>query len=101
MPRFPSKSFRFHFSEEFCGLQNSSRNFAIKQAMKVEKKFCFALRLCIYRILVALQATINLNHLQRLNEAYPVHSFWSLVVRQGTTSPRRSWRLRSVGAEAL
>src|ERR1051325_567835 len=27
-----------------------------------KKKFCFALRLCIYRILVALQITINLNH---------------------------------------
>jgi hypothetical protein len=32
-------------------------------AVKLEKeKFCFALGLWIYRIIVALQATINLNH---------------------------------------
>jgi hypothetical protein len=45
--------------------------------------------------------TINLNHLQRLNEAYPEHSFHSLLVRHRTNPPWRTRRLRSVGAEAV
>jgi hypothetical protein len=65
------------------------------------EKFCFALGLCIYRILVALQATINLNPVQRLNEANRDHSFCSLVVRHGTNPPWRTRRLRNVSAEAV
>ena len=36
--------------------------------------------------------------MQRLNEAHPVHSFYSLVVRHETNPPWRSWRLHNVGA---
>jgi hypothetical protein len=101
MRQLRSKSFRFRFSEEFRGFQNSSGDFNKRVGGKIGKKFCFALRLCIYRIFVALQTTINLNPLQRLNEAYPDHSFLSLVVRRETNPPWRTWRLRSVGAEAV
>src|SRR5215831_18922354 len=101
MRQLRSKSFRFRFSEEFRGFQNSSRDFNKRVGSKIGKKFCFALRLCIYRILVALQTTINLNPLQRLNEANRDHSFYSLVVRHGTNPPRRTWRLGKVSAEAV
>jgi hypothetical protein len=44
---------------------------------------------------------LTLTTLQRLNEAYPEHSFHSLVVRLGTNAPWRPWRLHGVSAEAV
>jgi hypothetical protein len=44
---------------------------------------------------------LTLTTLQRLNEAYPEHSFHSLVVRHRTNLPWRTSRLRSAGAEAI
>jgi hypothetical protein len=54
LEQFRSKSFRFRFPEEFRSLQNSSRDFNERAGNEIGKKFCFALRLCIYRIVVAL-----------------------------------------------
>src|SRR5207248_4830204 len=99
--QFRSKSFRFPFSEKFRGFQNFLRDLNVLRTVKLEKEICFALRLCIYRILVALQARLTLTTLQRLNEAYPDHSFHSLVVRHGTNPPWRTWRLRNVGMKAI
>src|SRR3954466_7651412 len=98
--QFRSKLFRFRFSEEFRGFQNFVRDLNVLGTVKLEKKFCFALRLCIYKILVALQARLTLTILQRLNEAYPDNSFYPLVVRD-EANPLRTFRLRSVGAEAV
>ena len=99
--QFRSKSFRFRFSEEFRGFQNFVRDLNVLGTVKLEKKFCFALRLCIYKILVALQARLTLTILQRLNEAYPDRSFHSFVVCRGTNPPRRTGRLRSVVTAAV
>ena len=101
VPQFQSKSFRFRFSEEFRGFQNFVRDLNVLGTVKLEKKFCFALRLCIYKILVALQARLTLTILQRLNEAYPDRSFHSFVVCRGTNPPRRTGRLRSVVTAAV
>jgi hypothetical protein len=91
LEQFRSKSFRFRFPEEFRAFRIPLAISRSEALVKLEKKFCFALGLCIYRIIVALRAAINLNPLQRLNEAYPDHSFHLLV----------AWRLRGVGAEAV
>jgi len=99
--QFRSKLFRFRFSEEFRGFQNFVRDLNVLGTVKLEKKFCFALRLCIYKILVALQARLTLTILQRLNEAYPDRSFHSFVVCRGTNRPRRTGRLRSVVTAAV
>ena len=102
MRQFQSKSFRFRFSKNFADLGIPLRDLNEAWGNKIGKRnFCFALRLCIYRIFVALQESINLNLLQRLNEAYPDHSFYSAVVRRGTNPSWRAWRLRNIGAEAV
>jgi hypothetical protein len=44
---------------------------------------------------------LTLTTLQRLNEAYPDHSFHSLVVRRGTNLPRRTWWLRGGDAASI
>jgi len=101
MRKFRSKSFHFRFSKEFRSFSKFFSQFYARTGNEIaKKKFCFALLLCIYKILVALQAAINLNHLQRLNEAYPDHSFYSLVVRRGMNPPWRAC-LRSLAAEAV
>src|SRR6516164_3384996 len=93
--QFQSKWFRFHFSEEISPLlrgillaindeqtstKSGKRNFVLPYA-----------RAFIESSLLSGQ-TINLNPLQRLNEAHPEHSFDSLVVRHGTNPPWRTWR---------
>jgi hypothetical protein len=61
----------------------------------------FALPRRIHKIHLASRERLTLTTLQRLKEAYPDHSFHPLVVRHGTNPPWRTWRLRSVGAEAV
>src|SRR5215471_964646 len=101
MRQFQSKSFRFHFSKEFRNFQNPSCDLNERARLLNQKRifvlpfgFAFIESTCS-------PGTNNLNPLQRLNEAYPEHSFHSLVVRRGTNSPWRAWRLRSFGVEAV
>jgi hypothetical protein len=61
LKQFPSKLFRFRFSEEFRSFQNSSRDLYERDGNKIGKRnFCFALRLCIYRIQVASRKLLTL-----------------------------------------
>ena len=102
LKEFRSKLFRFRFPEEFRSFQNSYRDLNERaRQRKWKKKFCFALRLCIYRIHVASRKRLTLTLLQRLNEAHPEHGFIPSVVRHWTNPPWRTWRLRSAGAEAV
>jgi len=61
----------------------------------------FALPRWIHKIHLASGERLTLTTLQRLNEAYPDHSFQSLIVRHWTNPPWQTWRLRCVGAEAV
>ena len=101
LKQFRSKLFRFRFSEKFRsfriplaistserGSENGKRNFVLPSGGEFIESCCLA-------------RAINLNPLQRLNEAHPEHSFHSLVVRHRMNPPGRTWRLRNVGAEAV
>jgi hypothetical protein len=100
--RFRSKSFRFRFPEKFRSFQNSAREINKQSGSEIGKRnFVLPSGCAFIESSLLSRQRLTLTTLQRLNEAYPDHSFHSLVVRHGTNPPWRTWRLRSVGAEAV
>src|SRR5262245_36096929 len=97
-----STSSRFRCSEKFRNFQNSSRDLNKRSGGEIGKRNFVLPSGCefIESSLLSRQR-LTLTTLQRLNEAYPDHSFHSLVVCHGTNPPWQAWGVRRVGAEAV
>src|SRR4030095_15361659 len=102
MPQFRSKSFRFRFSEGFRRFQNSHRDINERGGSEIGKRnFVLPSGCAFIESSLLSSQRLTLTTVQRLNEAYSAHSFYSWVVRHGTNPPCRTSRPGSVGVEAV